>query len=135
MVNPVPVAPTLDDATDLTIAMDLSGPFESRHVPPISASLISDNRYRRRILKFVEAVRPQHGASESSRGLLDVAFTSIQTLQDTIAHLSLSTYPPECAGAESLKCLRLLRVLFGADQPRSAQVRARSKPYVVRRYR
>jgi hypothetical protein len=93
MVNPVPVAPTLDDATDLTIAMDLSGPFESRHVPPISASLISDNRYRRRILKFVEAVRPQHGASESSR------------------------------------------VLFGADQPRSAQVRARSKPYVVRRYR
>jgi len=45
MVNPVPVAPTIDDATDLTIAMDLSGPFESRPVPPISASLISDNRY------------------------------------------------------------------------------------------
>lgn len=95
VVNPVPVAPTIDDATDLTIAVDLSGPLESRPVPPISASLISDNRYRKRILKFVEAVRPPRGAREPSRGLLDVAFSSMQTMQDTIAHLRLSAYPPD----------------------------------------
>jgi len=95
VVNPVPVAPTVDDATDLTIAVDLSGPLESRPVPPISASLIGDNRYRKQILKFVEAVRPPRGAREPSRGLLDVAFTSMQTMQATIAHLRLSACPPD----------------------------------------
>jgi NTE family protein len=95
VVNPVPVAATIDDATDLTVAVDLSGPVESRPVPPISASLISDNRYRQRILKFVEAVRPPRGPRESSRGLVDVAFTSMQTMQDTIARLRLSAYPPD----------------------------------------
>jgi NTE family protein len=95
VVNPVPVAPTLGDATDLTIAVDLSGPVESRPAPPPSASLIGDNRYRQRILKFVEAVRPPRGNKEPSRGLLDVAFTSMQAMQDTISRLRLSAYPPD----------------------------------------
>jgi NTE family protein len=95
VVNPVPVAPTIDDATDLTIAVDQDGPIESRPVPPISASLISDKRHRQRILKFVEAVRPTRGPREPSRGLLDVTFTSMQTMQDTIARLRLSACPPD----------------------------------------
>ena len=95
LVNPVPVAPTLDDATDLTIAVDLSGPPESRPMPPISASLISDNSYRRRILKFVQTARPAREAKAPSRGLLDVAFISMQAMQDTIARLRLSAYSPD----------------------------------------
>jgi NTE family protein len=95
VVNPVPVAPTLDDATDLTIAVDLSGPAEVRTVPPVSASLISDNRYRKRILKFVDSVRPPRGTTEPARGLLDVAFTSMQAMQNTIAQLRLAAYPPD----------------------------------------
>ena len=95
LVNPVPVAPTLDDATDLTIAVDLSGPPESRPMPPISASLISDNSYRRRILKFVQTARPARETKPPSRGLLDVAFTSMQAMQDTIARLRLSAYSPD----------------------------------------
>jgi NTE family protein len=93
--NPVPVAPTLDDATDLTIAVALSGPAESRPMPPISESLIGDNSYRTRILKFVEAVRPVRAPKEPSRGILDVAFTSMQAMQDTIARLRLSAYSPD----------------------------------------
>lgn len=95
VVNPVPVAPTLDDATDLTIAVDLSGPPELRPLPPISPSLIGDNSYRRRILKFVESVRSAPGRKEPSRGLLDVAFIAMQTMQDTIADLKLSAYSPD----------------------------------------
>jgi NTE family protein len=95
VANPVPVAPTLDDATDLTIAVNLSGPAELRPAPPISASLIADNGYRRRILKFVEAVRPARGAKEPSPGLLDVAFISMQAMQDTIARLRLSAHAPD----------------------------------------
>jgi len=95
VVNPVPVGPTLDDATDMTIAVDLSGPTESRPLPPASESVIGNISYRRRILKFVETVRPSRGSKDQSRGLLDVAFTSMQAMQDTIARLRLSAYSPD----------------------------------------
>ena len=95
VVDPVPVAPTIDDATDLTIAVDLGGPLESRPLPPNGASLTSNGRYRQRILRFVESVCPRRGAREPSLGPLDVAFSSMQTQQDTIAHLRLSACPPD----------------------------------------
>jgi NTE family protein len=95
VVNPVPVAPTLDDATDLTIAVGLSGPAETRPPAPVSRSLIGDNSYRRRIARFVESVRPARNPKESSRGLLDVAFSSMQAMQDTISQLRLSAYSPD----------------------------------------
>ena len=95
VVNPVPIAPTLDDANDLTVVVDLSGPAEPRPAPPVNASLIGDNSYRRRILGFVESVRPVRGRTEPSRGLLDVAFTAMQAMQDTIADLKLSAYSPD----------------------------------------
>ena len=95
VVNPVPVAPTLGDATDLTIAVGLSGPAESVPLPPHSESLIGDNGYRRRILKFIEAVRPQRAAKEPSRGMFNVAMLSMQSMQDTIARQRMSAYSPD----------------------------------------
>jgi len=95
VVNPVPVAPTLDDPTDLTVAVDLSGPRETSPMPPIGPSLIGDNSYRRRIRQFVDAVRPVRQRAEPSRGLLDVAFTAMQAMEDTIADLKLAACPPD----------------------------------------
>jgi len=103
VVNPLPVAPTLDDETDLTVAVDLGGPAESRSAPPVAAPLIDDSSYRRRILKFVGAARPpkvpkatqRQAPKAPSRGLLDVAFASMQIMQDTIAHLRGSVYSPD----------------------------------------
>jgi NTE family protein len=95
VVNPVPIAPTLDDVTDLTIAVDLSGPSEARPVPPTSASLINDNSYSKRIRSFVDSIRPVREPKRPSRGLIDVAFVSMQAMQDTIARLRLSAYSPD----------------------------------------
>jgi NTE family protein len=95
VVNPVPIAPTLDDATDLTIVVDLSGPPETRPLPPQSASLIGDNSYRKRILKFIDGVRPTRSTKEPSRGMMNVAMVSMQAMQDTIARLRMSTYSPD----------------------------------------
>jgi NTE family protein len=95
VVNPVPIAPTLDDDTDLTIAVDLSGPAEARALPPPSASLIPDSSYSRRIRSFVDSMRPARAPKQPSRGLIDVAFTSMQAMQDTIARLRLSAYSPD----------------------------------------
>ena len=95
VVNPVPIAPTLDDATDLTIAVDLSGPPEARPLPPASASLINDNSYSKRIRNFVDSMRPVRESKQPSRGLIDVGFVSMQAMQDTIARLRLSAYSPD----------------------------------------
>ena len=95
VVNPVPVAPTVDDPTDLTIAVDLSGPAEPQPAPAVSASLLTDNRYRRQILKFVDSLRPQRKPDADGRGLIDVAFASMQTMQDTITRLKLAGCPPD----------------------------------------
>lgn len=95
VVNPVPLAPTLDDATDLTIAVDLSGPAETRPTPPVRESLTGDNSYRKRVLNFVQSARPTRAPRQTPRGLLDVAFTSMQAMQDTIAQLRLSAYSPD----------------------------------------
>jgi len=95
VVNPVPVGPTLEDDTDLTIAVDLSGPAEARPLAAPSESLIGDNGYRSRILKFIETVRPARAAKEPSRGMINVALDSMQAMQDTIGRLRMSTYSPD----------------------------------------
>lgn len=95
VTNPVPVAPTLEDETDLTIAVDLSGAAEKRPLPPHSESLINDNGYRRRILKFVDSLRPTREAKEAPPGMFNVGMRSMQTMQDTIARLRMSNYAPD----------------------------------------
>lgn len=68
VVNPLPVTPTQDDQTDLTIAVDLGGAGEPHAV----------------------AENPQ-----TPRGMLDVAMTSMQIMQDTITHLRISACVPD----------------------------------------
>jgi len=95
VVNPVPIAPTLEDETDLTIVVDLSGPAEERPLAATSDSLINDNSYGARIRKFLASVRPVRTAKGPSRGMLNVARVSMQAMQDTIAKLRMSNYSPD----------------------------------------
>ena len=41
------------------------------------------------------ALRPNRASAESKRGLLDVAFVSMQTMHDTIARLKLAAHAPD----------------------------------------
>ncbi len=97
LVNPVPIAPTLDDATDLTVIVDLSGPAEYRADSPISASPGAESGYRKRIARFVDGLKPRRASSGPRHGLIDVAFGSMQAMQDTISQLRLSAYSPDIA--------------------------------------
>ena len=94
LVNPVPIAPTLEDATDLTVVVNLSGVAEPRVLPPANTPLNSDNSYRRRIARFIDGRQAARVSAEPRHGLLDVAFTSMQAMQDTISQLRLSAYAP-----------------------------------------
>jgi len=95
LVNPVPIGPTLEDSTDLTIVVDLSGPAVANVLSPVSASLINDNSYRKRIAKFIDGLKPTREPAQPRHGLLDVAFGSMQAMQDTISQLRLATYSPD----------------------------------------
>lgn len=94
LVNPVPIAPTLEDATDLTVVVNLSGAAEARVLPPANPSLISDNSYRKRIAQFIDGLQAARMPAQPRHGLLDVAFASMQAMQDTISQLRLSAYAP-----------------------------------------
>jgi len=95
LVNPLPIAPTLNDETDLTIAVNLSGPAESRPVAPPSAAMVNGNAYRQRIRAFIESLHLARTADAPARGLFDIALVSMQTMQDTIARLKLAAYSPD----------------------------------------
>lgn len=95
LVNPIPIAPTLNDTTDLTIAVTLSGPAEMRPVPPPSTPMVTGNAYRRRIRAFIESLQTTRTPDVPTRGLIDIAFASMQVMQDTIARLKLAAYLPD----------------------------------------
>jgi len=95
LVNPLPIAPTLNDQNDLTIAVNLGGPAEVRPPPATSSPIANGNVYQRRIRAFIGSLRLGGTTGVPARGLLDIAFTSMQTMQDTIARLKLAAYSPD----------------------------------------
>ena len=94
LVNPVPITPTLHDETELTIVVNLSGAAETRSLPPTSEPLISDNSYKKRIARFIDRMQPVRTSTEPRHGLIDVAFNSMQAMQDTISQLRMSGHSP-----------------------------------------
>ncbi len=96
VVNPLPIAPTLNDRTDLTVAVSLSGPREPKARPPEAPPKPVDrNDYRQRIRGFIESIVPARPAQETSHGMFDIAFASMELMQDTIARLKLAAYAPD----------------------------------------
>ena len=94
LVNPLPIAPTLNDDTDLTVAVNLSGPTELRPVPAPSTAMVDGNVYRQRIRAFIEGLHLSRTADAPTRSLFDIAIVSMQTMQDTITRLKLAAYSP-----------------------------------------
>jgi NTE family protein len=100
ILNPVPIAPTFGDETDMTIAVNLNGttadPIEpvdlSAAVPDSPSSLLRD-----KINRFITRLQP---ASASSGGTPDwggyeIAMQGFDAMQSTIARQKLAAYPPD----------------------------------------
>lgn len=95
LVNPVPVAPTLADTTELTVAVDLSGRFEAQSPPAVASAPMPDaNSYAQRIRAFVESLQGPKPPAETTQGMFDIAMASMDTMQSTIARLKLAAYAP-----------------------------------------
>lgn len=100
LVNPIPIAPTLNDSTELTIAVSLAG-RELAHPPPEPAPSPEANGYRERIRAFVDGLRsgrsaaPAEETEASPLGMVEIALASMETMQNTIMRLKLAAYSPD----------------------------------------
>src|SRR5206468_10584275 len=85
LVNPVPIAPTLNDTTELTVAVNLNGPIESRPPAFKRAPIPEGSTYRRRIHAFIESLRYSKAKTPAApaRGILDIALASMEDRKST----------------------------------------------------
>jgi NTE family protein len=100
VVNPVPVAPTLRDDADISIAVSLSGRDEdglNTRAPDIKRPDAPHTTYQKAINDFIEGIQSKLGMKEgeSSVDMLEVVSSSIETMQNSIARFRLAAYNPE----------------------------------------
>ncbi len=96
VANPLPIAPTLNDATDLIVAIDVNGaeqrsPLrtfqeEEEAEPEESSSGFS---------AFIDKVWPIKAEARDEIGMLDVAMQAMDVMQTNIAGHKLSAYSPD----------------------------------------
>ncbi len=98
VLNPVPIAPTFSDITDLTIAVNLGGKPEEKGVVTINKALGDQIKspYAEKISKFVEGVKGSAVSRITNEwGAYDVANQAFDAMQSTIARHKLAAYPAD----------------------------------------
>lgn len=92
ILNPVPIAPTLGDATDLTIAVNVSGAAERAVPAPLPPADEEQDGAWRRLAGYL---RRGSGAVAVSWHMLAVANQAFDAMQSTIARQKMAAYPPD----------------------------------------
>lgn len=99
LVNPIPIAPTLNDATDLTIAVNLSGTESDKSRSGVEPADVpkprSDGGYRDKISSFVNNLLESEDSEPSAPDAADLLVKSIDVMQGAIARLKLAAYAPD----------------------------------------
>lgn len=96
LINPVPIAPTLSDHTDLTIAVNASGPAAGRHRAPSPPPARNEESYRARIKAFIDELQEKVTRSTALQwNYFDIMSMSLETMQSTITRLKLAAYNPD----------------------------------------
>ena len=103
LVNPIPIAPTLNHGGALIVAVDLNAPREGlngkhKKDPPIEEELEHKNRYSRAIAEFIDKLTPNRdsdGDKDPEPGFLQMSTQTIEIMQNGIARLKLAAYRPD----------------------------------------
>lgn len=98
VLNPVPIAPTFGDNTDLTIAINLGGPPTE-----ISSQAIEqgnpekkDSALQANISRFLKNLQQSvQSEGKSDWDVYDIANQAFEAMQSTIARQKLAAYPPD----------------------------------------
>lgn len=98
VLNPVPIAPTFGDGTDLTIAVNLGGAIE---VKPDNSSIKtlpenSASPLRQKVGDFIDRFQQMKTSiGNIDWGVYDIANQAFDAMQSTIARQKLAAYPPD----------------------------------------
>jgi NTE family protein len=95
VLNPVPIAPTFNDETEITIAVNLGGTAENK-ANAQSVSKANPSQLHGKISHFVE--RFKQSTNETGNldwGAYDIANQAFDAMQSTIARQKLASYPPD----------------------------------------
>jgi NTE family protein len=99
LVNPIPIAPTLNDSTDLTIAVNLSGTEDGRGQPkkkePPRQKPQPEDGYREKISNFVAQLLESEEPKQAAPDAAELLVKSIDVMQGAIARLKLAAYAPD----------------------------------------
>lgn len=102
VLNPVPIAPTFNDKTDVTIAVNLAGPpvddpealrGDDNDEPDDGEQSIIHRKLNQFIRELQESFNSDDDGAELS--LYDVGNQAFDTMQGTIARQKLAAYPPD----------------------------------------
>ena len=105
LINPVPIAPTVSDVTDFTIAVSLSGKFRElrkESVPQVKTDNKSQISYQVAISRFIENLQERFlinkKAEEQTQrevSMFEVTHRSFEAMQNTLARFKLASYNPD----------------------------------------
>lgn len=101
ILNPVPIAPTFEDRTDMTIAVDLGAPAAlarqlNKGITPEASNDPSLVNVRDKVRSFVDDLKSR-ATPEASGGwrMLSIANQTFDTMQGAIGRQKLAAYPPD----------------------------------------
>lgn len=112
LINPIPIAPTLEDETDLTIAVNLSAkpekqpekkledkPVNIADAPTTLTPLKNENQrnsYQVRIAQFIDGIKLRFDRQpEGALGVMDIIIKSMNIMENALAETQLITYSPD----------------------------------------
>lgn len=101
VLNPVPIGPTLNDDTDMTVAVNLGGLPETTETPKaVEGSQAPDQRsVAEKIKDFIEGLAPPGTMEKEEKkelpDMLNVADRTFDVMQNSIARQKIAANPPD----------------------------------------
>lgn len=98
VLNPVPIAPTFGDNSDITIAVNLGGPIEEKpyRAQQVNQPISEDISFANRITEFIDNLTGTANEKvKESWGAYDIANQAFDAMQSTISRQKLAAYPAD----------------------------------------
>jgi len=101
ILNPVPIAPTFEDDTDMTIAINLGAPpagklKHTRKPKPIELAESPDDSVHTKINNFIDDLKNRVSPDRAGGWtMLSIADQTFDAMQSAIARQKLAAYPPD----------------------------------------
>ena len=97
VLNPVPIAPTFGDETEMSIAVNLGGPPVSQEIPTDELEETDDSSpLHEKVISFVSNFKQAESKIIGHDwGAYDIANQAFDAMQGTIARQKIAAYPPD----------------------------------------